>query len=105
MKIDPLKAAAWVTTIGAAIVMLNIGYDHFQKRDAALKTELEIRGVILEKDLNDDAARVAYYKNKKQTVELDAADQGRFEYLQEQLAQKQIDRRDLQMRQNALKDK
>lgn len=72
------------------------------RREALLRTEIELREEIIERDIKKDAEARVYYKNLEYSRELEPAEADRKEYLEENLERKYEEQRAIQARKSQL---
>ena len=89
MNLRTLEAAALTVGIISAIIGAYLYLDNLHaKRINLLKTEIELRQEIVDRDIKKDAEARVYYKDISKERSLTEAEESRLEYLEETLEQK-----------------
>ena len=102
-----LALGAVVSMIVGALFVMDAR--HQAQTDAAadakklLETEVDLRQEILNRDIKKDSEVRFHYNSKKLLGTLDAADEQRLEYIEEQLEEKYVEQRALQVTEDKLK--
>ena len=86
------------SVFGAFFVMDEL---HAQKADV-LRTEVELREEIIDRDIKKDAEALAFYRNLKMVRDLSPAEQSRFDYLEKELDRKYDEQRSIQAKRDSL---
>ncbi len=111
MTTDTVKRAVTIVTLVAAlgrIVAMIFGAYRFMdmkhaQADKVLKTEIELRKDIVDRDLKKNAEARVYYKDLQRHRGLEPPEQARLEYLEEQMERKYEEMQILQQKEMELK--
>ena len=88
--------------IGSVIAGYLVLDNMHAKRDTLLKTEIDLRSDIINRDIKKDAEARSYYKNIEMERDLSKAEARRLEYLEEQMERKYVEQESIQARKDAL---
>jgi hypothetical protein len=95
--IRAIEAIAVLATLSALLIgALNWLNENHADRKALIKTELELRAEIIDRDVKKQAEARVYYKDIAKDRDLEPAEESRLEYLEEQMEHKYSEQRMIQ---------